>query len=161
MADPNQLRFLASKGFFGHSATLEPDTFVANNHQSFGIAQEDLSPLQQAVKELPGDLMNAFSPSGIANSAGLLYDAAKNGLTGKLPPGPQAKNDVNEVGMPDRLKIPVTPEPPASPMTNTQSATHVRTKAEADLNERLMHQGMAPEDILSAELARRKASEIE
>ncbi len=42
-ADPNQLRYLAAKGHFGHAALLDPDTFVNASVPTPGtqVAQSD------------------------------------------------------------------------------------------------------------------------
>ncbi len=42
-ADPNQLKYLAARGHFGHEALLDPDTFVSQGAAKLGIQVADNS----------------------------------------------------------------------------------------------------------------------
>lgn len=58
------------------------------------VKPEDETTLQRYTrytKEFPGDVAHAFSPEGLSNSASILYNSAKDGLTGNLPEQPQQK----------------------------------------------------------------------
>lgn len=101
-ADASKLRYLASRGHFGHAALLDPDTFVAS-------ASSDLGPLV-------------------------------------------AQNSTNEFGFSDKLKINLDQEQMA-PSAANQGAPSIRTKEQADLNERLLRQGFTPQEIMAREQA--------
>lgn len=60
-----------------------------------------------------------------------------------------AQNATNEFGFSDKMKINLQPE--SAPASQTSGSPGVRTKAQADLNERLMQQGVPPAEILRRE----------
>lgn len=100
----------ASKGFAGHNALLDPSGYAdqmqpmvdqASFDKSLATADAQITsakdpnkqglqdrlkaasaetPLQQAMRELPGDLKDEFSPSGIANTSSAISEAFKNSL---------------------------------------------------------------------------------
>ncbi len=73
--DAAKMRYLAERGHYGHSAMLDPGAYVAAN-----LPQEETA-MQQAVRELPGDIASAFSPSGLSNTIGSYLDTAKTMAT--------------------------------------------------------------------------------
>lgn len=90
MADRKALVNAAAKGFMGQSALLDPSSF-ADLHAPAQplvpvVKPEEETAFQQAVRELPGDIKDAFSPAGIARSSGLMYNSVKDMLSGNLEP---------------------------------------------------------------------------
>ncbi len=61
-----------------------------------------------------------------------------------------AKNDQGYFS--DKLKVDITPEPASLPESTT-SSPNIRTRAQADLNERLMQQGVPLAEIAAREAA--------
>lgn len=70
--DKDKLRYYAARGHFGYAALVDPDAYVTANSQG------EESTFHQALRELPGDIMSAFSPSGLSNSLDLAKHAIQN-----------------------------------------------------------------------------------
>lgn len=84
--DSNKLRYLAERGHLGHAALLDPDAFLAAVPMELKASpqipqQQNPNPnetaFQQAVRELPGDVIDAFSPAGIARTTRGYYETVK------------------------------------------------------------------------------------
>ncbi len=101
-ADQAKLRYLASKGHFGHSALLDPDQFVSTEAPNLGIQV--------------------------------------------------AQADVNEIGIPDRMKTSIVREPSRDSALGGISPEYDKNMDAADkaLEQRLRDSGVSEQEIVAA-----------
>ncbi len=93
-ADPNRLRYLASKGHFGHSALLDPDTFVSTGAPALGIQVADNATPGPPVKGMESEKnpdLGAISPEYDKN-----YDLAAKAMNDRMLKSGMSQDEIDK-----------------------------------------------------------------